>query len=198
MKHASVFLLTVAVCSIAVPLPASALSCLDPDSSIEYYLSEENNAIFTAVAGEMVEHVTQEASSDGDPNRQYNEGYVGQLVSVSEVHKGSVESEKWVYYTTNSTWGYMCTNQPPEVGTTNVYIVNNGNGSFDLPSVVQVFAVDSDYAATLFAELSESDEEGYMYESTASNWLQDLEQTLREMATIVRIKLAEWQFWSKQ
>ncbi len=196
MKQISLFLLLLVLVSIALPQSAAALSCLDPASSIEYYISEEQNTIFTATAGDTVEHITQKASTDGDPNMQYNAGYVGQFVTVSEVYKGSSEAQKWVYYNVNGTWGYMCTNQPPAVGATALYVVNNGTGTFDLPTVVQVFEVDSEYAKQLLAGLTDS--EGYLQETTADNWKEDLGQTLREMVTILRIKLAEWRFWGSQ
>jgi hypothetical protein len=198
MKQTTGILLLVFLVGLLPTNSVSALSCLDPASSIEYYVSEEQNTIFTAVAGNTVEHITQKASTDGDPNRQYNAGYVGQYVSVTDVHKGNVESEKWIYYSVNPTWGYMCTNQPPEVGTTNVYVVRNDNGNFDLPSVVQVFAVDSEYAKILLAALEESETAGNLQEKSAENLKEDLGGVLREMLTILRIKLAEWRFWTAQ
>ena len=198
MKLTSLFLLLAVCVSVVVPQSASALSCLDPASSIEYYISEEQNTIFTAVAGETVEHITQKASAEGDPNRQYNAGYVGQYVSVSDVHKGTIQSEKWVYFSVDGTWGYMCTSQPPSVGTTNLYVVRSDNGNFDLPTVVQVFVVDSDYAKLLLAELEQAEMAGFLQEKTAENWKQELGRTLREMVTILRIRLAEWRFWVGQ
>lgn len=193
-------LLFVSVLSIGVTSPhlTYALSCLDPASSIEYYIEDEQITIATAVAGETMEHITQPASTDGDPNRAYDAGYVGQRISVLEAHKGYIESEKWVYYNVNPTWGYMCTNQPPEAGVTSVYVLNNSVGAFDLPGVVQVYAVDSQYAESLLAAIKAGDITGSMRETSAESWTQDLAQTLREMVTILRIRLAEWRFWVAQ
>ena len=178
---------------MAIPNASQALSCIDPASSLEQYLSSDS-VIFTATAGEVTEFISK--SADESHSRMYDSGYTGQVVEVREVHKGNVNSSQWVYFLKDENWGYLCTNQPPEAGTENVYIVSSANANFDLPTVVQVFAVDSEYAEDLLANIKPG--QGYLNKQTAATWREQLGRNLRQMVFILRIKLHEWRYWASE
>lgn len=190
MKNITLLLLFAFVIGLA-PVPAQALSCLDPRGMIENFATEPTYTIFTANPGKTVEHTKETAS---EPFMQ-DSGYTGQYVEVSEVHKGMMDSKAWVYFQKDSTWGYLCTNQPPKTGEVSVYIINNDNSATSLPQVVNVFSLNDEIAMELLEKLANDNEEGYLNEQTPQTIKQRVADSLRELIFIARIKLAEWRFW---
>ncbi len=198
MKHILTGLIAaIFVTSAVMPVTAQALSCLDPAGMIEYYVSQDDYQVFTATAGQIVEHVSEKASTDGDPNFQYDSGYTGQYVEVTEAHKGYVDEMFWVYYEKNSTWGYLCAGGPAVEGEETLYIVSQRAGLFDLPQVVNSYAVDSPLATDIVAALSEAGQEGGVSEVSKEDWKNRLRTQMQEMIFIIGIKLSEWQWWNR-
>lgn len=198
MKQVTIFgFLLVLFGVVAAPAQTEALSCVDPASMMENYVDSSDYVIFTGVAGETIEHVKQAASTDGDPNRQFNEGYVGQHVTVTTAYKGQISGDLWVYHQQNSTWGYMCANGPADAGTETVYIIIPAQGAFGLVEVMNSYPADSDWGKDLIAALEAADDNGpaYINFTTGENWRQDLTNQIREMIYLIRIKLTEWRWW---
>ena len=184
-----------------MPSTSQALSCLDPASMLQYYTTEDDYIIFTATAGEVKEYVKEAADKTGlDPNMQFDSGYTGQYVEVTEAHKGYPEKLQWVYFEKNSTWGYMCSSGPAEVGQETLYIVSQNHGLFELPRVVNTYPADSALAADIIAalEAAETDNEPMVSEVTTEDWKNRLRTDIVEMIFIVRIKLSEWRWWNTQ
>lgn len=193
MKQFATFFIFILLLT-SVPNSTQALSCLDPASMLENYVSDPNYTIFTATPSDTVEHVQERAAEE----YMFDSGYTGQLLTVSAVHKGTMDSQGWVYYRKDSTWGYLCTNEPPAAGTESLYILSNDNGMFDLPQVVNVYPINSDLANNLLTALAESGAEGYRNDVTEQNLRERIASALREMVFVAKIKLAEWRFWGNQ
>lgn len=198
MKHILTGLITaIFVTSAVMPVTAQALSCLDPAGMIEYYVSQDDYQVFTATAGQIVEHVSEKASTDGDPNRQFDSGYSAQYVAVSEAYKGYISDKQWVYHQRDSTWNYLCAGGPVEAGTEMLYVVSQRGGLFDLPQVVNSYAVDSPLATDIVAALSEAGQEGGVSGVSKEDWKNRLRTQMQEMIFIIGIKLSEWQWWNR-
>lgn len=180
------------------PNQSLALSCLDPDGMTKYFVEELDYQIVLATPTEQKEFVKKEAD-DSDPNTIYPEGYTGQLLEVKKSYRGGVPDTQWAYFTRNGTWNYLCVGEPPKIGTQQLYVLRKDSGLFALNSIAAVFDADSDLGKKLVAELSAQDiedmEEPSVYETTKEYWIQQLYDELREMAFIVKLKLAEWNFW---
>lgn len=188
--------------SVAAPQSATALSCLDAASSVELFANNADYIVVTATAGETTEHdqtidENDEDSLFGQMNVQAN-GYTGQYIAVSESHQNGMDSQAKVYYQKDSTWGYLCTSNPPAAGTDNVYVLARDNAPFGLTTVVQVYAADTEFATQLLAELEANEATGEVYERTANSWRESLYNDLKQMAFYIKLKLSEWQFWANQ
>ena len=179
-----------------IPGQSQALSCLDPAGMREYYVSEPNYVVVTATAGDTKEFVKEKAAA-GDPNMQHDSGYSAQFVEVSEVHKGGVADSQWVYFEKDGTWGYLCSGGPAEKGTEMLYIINQSDGMFALPQVVNLYEADSPLAKDILTALEAEEDSGEPYLDTVSkdDWVNRLKNELKEMAFIIEIKLTEWKFW---
>lgn len=192
-----------AILALALMLPgvSHALSCMSPEMQMENFGENADFIIFTATAGETIEHVKEPADTTGqDPNRVFNEGYTGQYVEVSELHKGQVSGGLWVYYNQNSTWGYMCAGAPAAAGTEMLYVITAPNGNFGMPFVNSAYAADSAVAQNIITQLAAAEDNGpaYVNFTTSENWRTDLANEILEMVFLIRIKLAEWRWWKAQ
>lgn len=170
----------------SIPAPAAALSCMDPAGMLDMYTDEPEYLIFTATAGEAMEHVRR-AAVEGDPNRQFSDGYTGQAVTASKAHKGGVSENFYVYHSKNATWGYMCSSGPVTKGEEALFITRQQEGPFGLMTVVNTYPADSDLARDIIRAVSE--------EGSNANIgveMKDLRDEIMEMIFLVRIKLAEW------
>ena len=186
----------IVITGISIPSPAAALSCMDPAGMLDRYVEDGSFSIFTAIAGETKSFVQQPAATNGDPNRQFDGGYVGQLVNVTETHKGWLADAFWVYHQQDPTWNYLCSSGPVEEGVEAVFIVSNPSGQFDLATVVNTYPADSELAKNLIAALDDSgDQEQNLFEHSKESRLSDLYREIKEMIFLVRIKFAEWKFW---
>lgn len=177
---------------VVTPHGASALSCLDPAGMIEYYVSDPDYVVFTATAGEQVEYVKEKATEEF----LQDSGYTGQYIEVDTVYKGYPENKQWVYWQKDATWGYLCAGAPPEEGAEALYIISQPHGVFDLPQVVNVYAVDSTFATDIIAALSQEDTE--TVEVGPEEWQNRLRTDLKEMIFLIRVKLAEFRWWLGQ
>lgn len=189
----------VAVMGLAfVPTQSFALSCLDPDGMIEYYVENADYQIVLATPTDQKEFIKKEAD-ETDPNTIYPEGYTGQLLEVKKSYRGGAPDQQWVYFERNGTWNYLCVGEPAKVGTDQVYVLHKDSGLFALTTVAGVYEADSDIAKKLLAEIKAADsefmEEAQVYETTKDYWIQQLHDELKEMAFFVKLKLAEWNFW---
>ncbi len=186
---------------VAMPSTSQALSCLDPESMLEYYVSEGDYIIFTGEAGETKAYVKEAADPAGlDPNGQFDSGYSGQYVEVREVHKGYTEAKQWVYFEKHATWGYLCAGGPLEKGTEALYIISRSSGMFELPQVVNVYPIDSPLATDIITALEESEEVGNatIEPISAEDWKNRLRTDLMDMMFIIKVKLGEWRWWNAQ
>lgn len=195
------FVTAFAFIGIAVlPQQSSALSCLDPEGMIKYYVENTEYQIVLATPTEQKEFVKKEAD-ESDPNMMYPEGYTGQFLSVKESYRGGAPDKEWVYFERNGTWNYLCVGGPAELGTEQVFVLRKDTGLFSVTAVAGVYDADSDIAKKLLAELKSADssddfaEETQVYEANKDYWTQQLYNELKEMAFWVKLKLAEWNFW---
>lgn len=180
----------------AAPQQSFALSCIDPEGMIEYIVSNPDSVVVTATVLEQKEHVQKAATKD-DPNGMYDSGYTGQLLEVSEAHMGSISKEQWVYFHRDATWNYLCAGTPPKVGTESIYVLNFPSSPFELQTVTSVYEVDSELGKDLLEAIEDADSEAEptIYEVSKSDWVTRLHDELRDMAFIIKVKLAEWNFW---
>ncbi len=196
MRYSASYLLFIILVGVTVPATSYALSCLDPASSMVNYVTNTDYTIITAKAGEATGYVRNKAT-DKQPFKN-DDGYTGQYISVSKSHKGVMDSQAFVYFQKNGTWGYMCTNHPPAAGVESIYVLTKGNSPFNLTRVVQVYAIDSQYAANLLAALEVDTATGEVSVRTSDSWKEGLAANLREMLFLIRLKLNEWRFWKTQ
>lgn len=198
MKKVLILPVLAFVALLVAPTSSYALSCMDPDGMIKNYVEDPGYIIVTAKPTQNKEHVKEAAKKD-DPNMSYDSGYTAQLLEVSKAHKGSSPDSQWVYFERNGTWNYLCAGEPAKVGTENVYIIHQKTGFFDVTGVAGVYPVDSDIAKKLLKELEEVDDENMevpsVYETDKTYWLTQLHDELKEMAFLIKVKLAEWNFW---
>lgn len=202
MKNISVVALFALAGVALAPQQTLALSCLDPDGMVSYFTEESEYMIVKASPKEQSEFVKNEADTT-DPNMMYPEGYTAQLLQVEESYQGSVPATPWVYFERNGTWNYLCVGEPPKVGSDNIYVLHKDSGLFSLTQVVGVYEADSDIAKKLMSTLDDKNsgedlEEPMVYDSPASYWLDQLYTELKEIAFMVKVKMAEWQFWMKK
>jgi hypothetical protein len=193
MKYSAYLLLSIILVGISAPATSFALSCLDPASSIDYHATDADYTVVTAKAGEATEYVQNKAT--GEQPFMNDSGYTGQYITVSESHRGGMDSQAFVYFQKNETWGYMCTNQPPAAGVESIYVLTKDNSPFGLTRVVQVYSLDSEYATDLLAALELDGATGEVFARTAASWQSGLAGNLREMVFFIRLKLNEWRLW---
>jgi len=117
---------------VAVPQPASALSCLNPTEMIPMFVSDDSYTIALVEAGAL--------ETEGETHDQE--------VTVLEVYKGELNANATVSFTYNQTWSYLCAGGPAEVGSEALYIMRDNQ-------VTQVFTVDSELGQTLLASLGD-------------------------------------------
>jgi hypothetical protein len=192
-----IILPTLAILAFAsVPGTSQALSCIDPEGMIEYIVSDPNSIVVTATVKEMAERVDKKALKD-DPNGMYDSGYTGQFIEIEEAHMGTVPDSQWVYFRRDATWNYLCAGAPPKVGAESIYVIQMPQSVFELQTVVTTYPVDSEIGKDLLEAIAdaESEVEPAIYEVPKSDWVTRLHDELKEMAFIVKVKLAEWQFW---
>ena len=185
------------VALVAFPGSSHALSCIDPDGAIKYYAEQPDVLIVTAVPKENKEHIRQKADKN-DPNAAFDSGYTAQLLEVKESHRGSMPDKMWVYFTRDGTWNYLCTGEPAKFGSENVYVLQQGDGMFQMTSVAAVYPVDSEIAKDLLAAVEKNNEDlgtPEVYKTDKTYWMTQLHDQLKEMAFIVKVKLTEWNFW---
>jgi len=196
-----IFILPVLALAIFVAAPdqTHALSCIDPEGMIDYIVKDPNSIVVTATPKEQAERVDKKAVKD-DPNGMYDSGYTGQFLEIEKAHMGTVPDSQWVYFRRDSTWNYLCAGEPPKVGTENIYVLQMPQSVFELETVTAVYPANSDMAKKLLKAIEDADSEvdPMVYEVPKADWLTRLHDELREMAFIIKIKLAEWHFFKNQ
>lgn len=192
MKYISV--LAAFIVFISFPGASHALSCIDPEGMVKHYAEEPDYIVVTAKPTEQVEHVKEKATMEGT----YDSGYTAQFLDISKAHKGTIPEEQWVYFHRDWTWNYLCAGEPPKIGSENLYIINVSSNLFEPPTVVGVHPINSDIAKDTLEAIEDAEEivEPGTYEVSKADWVQRLHDELKDMAFLVRVKLAEWKFWS--
>jgi hypothetical protein len=198
MKIAFIVPVLAFIALLVAPTSSYALSCMDPEGMIKNYVEDSSYVIVTAKPTQNKEHVKEAAKKD-DPNMSYDSGYTAQLLEISKAHKGSSPDTQWVYFERNGTWNYLCAGEPAKIGTENIYIIQQKSTMFDVSGVAGVYPVDSDIAKKLLKELASVDDENMevpsVYETDKTYWLTQLHDELKDMAFLIKVKLAEWNFW---
>lgn len=172
------------------PGETHALSCMSGEMMIEYYVNDDQYQIVTATPVAEEEYIKEVATEKW----MQDSGYTGQMIEVTEAHKGYADSQQWVYYRTDATWGYLCAGEPPALNTEALYIIDSTN---ELPTVVNSYPVDSELAADILAALEASDDLGEpsINEVTAQNWRERIASDIRDLAFLIKVKFGEWKFW---
>lgn len=197
MKTAIILPVLAFVVLIAFPTDSYALSCIDPEGAVKYFSEDPDLLIVTAIPKENKEHVKEKANPD-DPNTIYNSGYTAQLLEIKKAHRGSVPDKMWAYFQVDGTWNYLCAGEPAKIGTENVYVLQQGDGMSTVTSVSAVYPVDSEIGKKLISDVEASNEDigtPEIYETDKLYWVTQLHDQLKDMAFIVKVKLAEWNFW---
>lgn len=181
----------------AFPGNSYALSCIDPEGAVKYFSEQDDLLIVTAVPKENKEHVKVHANKM-DPNAAFNEGYTAQHLEVKESHRGSVPDKMWAYFERNGTWNYLCAGEPAKIGTTNVYVLDQADNGFDVTGVAAVYPADSELAKDLLEAVEDNNEDlgtPEVYKTDKAYWVTQLRDQLKDMAFMMKVKLAEWTFW---
>ena len=180
----------------SAPTPSHALSCIDPEGMVKYIVSDPNSIVVTATPVTQAERVKEKADKN-DPNGMYDSGYTGQFLEISEAHMGTVPDKQWVYFHRDATWNYLCAGEPPKVNTENLYVIQVPNSVFELQTVTAVYPVDSEIGKDLLEAIDDAtlEVEPAIYEVPKSDWLTRLHDELKDMAFIIKVKLAEWNAW---
>jgi hypothetical protein len=197
MKKVIILPILAVVALVAFPTSSYALSCIDPEGAVKYFSEQPDILVVTAVPQENKEHIKEKADKN-DPNAAYDSGYTAQLLEVTEAHRGSVPDTLWAYFTRNGTWNYLCAGEPAKIGTENVYVLQQGDGMFEMTGVAAVYPADSELAKDLLKAVEDNNEDlgtPEVYKTDKAYWVTQLHDQLKEMAFIVKVKLAEWMFW---
>ncbi len=181
---------------LAAPSSSYALSCVDPEGMVKYIVSDPNSIVVTATPTEQAERVKEKATKD-DPNQMYDSGYTGQFLEISKAHMGTVPDRQWVYFLRDGTWNYLCAGEPPKLNSENIYVIQVPNSVFEVDTVTAVYPVDSKIGKELLKAIDEanSEAEPMVYETDKTYWLTQLHDELKDMAFLIKMKLAEWNFW---
>jgi hypothetical protein len=197
-----VFILPVFALALLFAAPSSsyALSCMDPEGSTKYFIEDAGTVIVTATPKQNKEHVKEKATKD-DPNMMYDSGFTAQLIEVSKAHKGNAPDSQWVYFQRDATWNYLCAGGPATIGEEQVYVISKGPSLFDVTGVVAVYPADSQIAKDIIKaavkanDAAEHPETPEVFETDKAYWLTQLHDELKDMAFLIKVKLAEWNFW---
>ena len=182
------------------PTDSFALSCMESSGMFKNYTEESQYTVVTATPKENIEHVKEKAAKD-DPNKMYDSGFTAQRIEVSVAHKGHAPDSQWVYFTRNATWNYLCVSGPAPIGEASVYVIHNEGGLFEMSNVAAVYPADSQLAKNLLKAVkkantdSENPETPEVFKADKTYWLQQLHDELKDMAFLLKVKLAEWNFW---
>jgi hypothetical protein len=197
MKKVIILPVLALVALIAFPTSSYALSCIDPEGAVKYFSEQDDLLIVTATPKENKEHVKVHANKM-DPNAAFNEGYTAQYLEIKEAHRGSVPDKMWAYFQRNGTWNYLCAGEPAKIGTSNVYVLDQADSGFGVTGVAAVYPADSKLAKDLLEAVEDNNEDlgtPEVYKTDKTYWVTQLHDQLKEMAFIIRVKLAEWNFW---
>ena len=181
---------------ISAPGTSQALSCIDPEGMVNYIVSDPDSIVVIATPTAEAQRVDKAAVKE-DPNQMYDSGYTGQFIETKKAHMGTVPDSQWVYFRRDGTWNYLCTGEPPKVGTENLYVIQIPQSNFELQTVVTTYPVNSDMGKKLLKAIADkkSEVEPAIYEVSKDDWITRLHDELKEMAFLIKVKLAEWQFW---
>ncbi len=176
------FLITI-ILSFGLVLPnlSYALSCVPPTEMLNSYIDSDNYTILLASPTEFQgEEPSQTSGLLPVPSTQ---SYVGQKLSVKKIYKGNLEDNAFVWFMNDSTWGYGCTNTPPELGSENIYVLYTTD---DRSIVSNVFASTSEQGRSLLEKASQNEV------VTDREKMSQLAAEIRELIVEIRIKLAEF------
>lgn len=182
---------------IAFPGNSYALSCIDPEGAAKYFSEDPDLLIVTATPKENKEHIKVHANKM-DPNAAFNEGYTAQYLEVTEAHRGSVPDKMWAYFQRNGTWNYLCAGEPAKIGTENVYVLDQADSGFGVTGVAAVYPADSKLAKDLLKAVEVNNKDlgtPEVYKTDKTYWVTQLHDQLKDMAFMIKVKLAEWNFW---
>lgn len=196
------FVVPVLACVVLLAAPTSshALSCLDAEGSNKYFVEDANTVIVTAIPKENKEHVKEKATKD-DPNQMYDSGYTAQFIEVSKAHKGNAPKSQWVYFQRDATWNYLCSGGPAPTGEAQVYVISKDDSLFGVAGVAAVYPADSNTAKDLIKAVEKANDAAEypeipeVFEADKVYWLEQLRDELKDMAFLIKVKLAEWNFW---
>lgn len=182
---------------VAFPSNSYALSCIDPEGAVEFFSKDPDLLIVTAIPKENKEHVKVHANKM-DPNASFNEGYTAQFLEIKETHRGTVPDKMWAYFERNGTWNYLCAGEPAKIGSKNVYVLDQADNGFMVTGVAAVYPADSELALDLLEAVEDNNEDlgtFEIYKTDKTYWVTQLRDELKEMAFMMKVKLAEWTFW---
>jgi hypothetical protein len=180
MKKSIFYVLTLAAIIIipAVPQPAAALSCLPVDMYLKDIVSKEDIVIFE---GTSIKQIKESA-------------YTTEVVTVTDVLQGYVETKTFVYHQKDETWGYLCNPGPSEkANATSVYVA--GRDNYGKYMVYQRLELDSDNLKTLKSDLSEAEVTGEVMTITPTDRMNQIFTTISEMLGEIIILLNEHAYW---
>jgi hypothetical protein len=184
---------------ITFPPSAHALSCIDPEGAVQYFVEDANLLIVTAAPQENKEHVKVHANKM-DPNAAFNQGYTAQYLEIKMSHRGTVPDKLWAYFERNGTWNYLCVGEPPKLGTDNVYVLRQAENEFGVTQVAAVYPADSALANELLKAVKDTQDDfgtPEVYKTDKTYWVTQLHDQLKDMAFLIKVKLAEWTFWNE-
>lgn len=179
MKTTTIAALSAAVLLTSLPGgQAAALSCLPVEAYLKDVVGKENIVIFTGTARDTVEEKT----------------YTAEIVEVTAAHQGYLEGKTFVYHQLDETWGYLCNPGPSEAkNAESIYVA--GRDEYGKLMVHQRLDTDSEYADVLMEDLKDAEVAAGVVGFSATDRMNLIMTTLREMLTEIGILLKEHAYW---
>ena len=168
--------ITVAVAMLITAPFAHALSCLPVDMYLKDVVGKEEVVIFKGKVKDQIE----------------TKNYTAEVITVTEVTQGYVESEVFVYHEKNSDWGYMCNAGPAKEGDESVYITIRDVAQKYM--VTQRLALTDPLVKTLEADLEEKEVEGQISETTKTDRMNQLMTAISDLFAHIQILFKEYMY----
>jgi len=157
--------------------PVNALSCLSVDMYLKDIVGKEEVLIFTGTS----------------EDKQDNDDYTAEVITVDEVLQGYTESEIFVYHQKDETWGYLCNAGPKDEGSKGLYVAERND--FGKYRVNQRLELTDPLIKTLREDLKAKGMEGGKGELTKTDRMNQIVTTVNELIAEISILLREFIYW---
>lgn len=166
--------------SVLFAQPTQALSCLPVDMYLADVIGKDDVVIFSGKA------TSQTMETD----------YTSEVLAVTDVLQGSVESTVIVYHEKHAVWGYLCNAGPKAVGASGVYIaIRDDAGKY---TITQRLESNDPLLTTMKSDLAKDDITGERVELTATDRTNQILTTITDLLREISLLIKEYRFWLTQ